>query len=365
MLREIALLSLSSFLVSSLPGGAQGTPGPAAPSARPPSFQGEVDVALATLAVRVLDSSGQPVPGLKPEDFRVRVGEKEIPIAAVDWAGEDPATAAAPAAPTNAGRPADPAPAADSAPRASRLMVLFVQADFQSARARGQLSMRSFTREILDRLPAGDPVAVVSFDSHLKLRQDFSLDRAATSAALDQAILMGTPPRIEPAGPYSLARSLDAGAALQAASPERALEVTARALEPLPGEKTMVFLGFGFGHMDHEMDLLDVKKTPDYEPAVRALRKAHVAVFALDVTQADGHSLEGGLRGVAETTGGLYVKTYQPGLQTRTLAQAVSGYYVLNFDRSQLLSGRGQVQVELRDRRRGTVLARPEWVSAK
>ena len=169
MRHKIALLSLGFFLVSTLPGAAQGAPGPQAPSARPPSFQGEVNVALATLAVRVLDPSGQPVPGLKPEDFRVRVGETEIPIAAVDWAGEDPATAAAPAAPASSGRPAGPAPEADAAPRASRLMVLFVQADFQSARARGQLSMRPFTREILDRLPAGDPVAVVSFDSHLKL----------------------------------------------------------------------------------------------------------------------------------------------------------------------------------------------------
>ena len=353
MFREVAH-PLLSFLLCGLPAAAQ------TPPSHPPAFQSEVDVALSTLAVRVLDPAGKPVPGLKPEDFRVRVGEKEIPIVAVDWAGEEPSAASTAAAPAAAGRPA-----AGSIPRSSRLVVLFVQADLQSARARGQLSMRSFTREILDQLPAGDRVAVVSFDSHLKLRQDFSLDRAATSAALDQAMLMGNPPRIEPAGPDSLARSLDAGAALRAASPERALEVTARALEPLPGEKTMVYLGFGFGRMSYDSDLMDVKKTPDYEPAVRALRKAHVAVFALDVTRAEGHSLEAGLRGVAESTGGLYVKTFQPGLQTRTLAQAVSDYYVLNFDRSQLLSGRGKVQIELRDRRRGTVLARPESVSAQ
>ena len=110
--------------------------------------------------------------------------------------------------------------------------------------------------------------SVVSFDSHLKLRADFSLDRTATREALDAAWKPGPEPRLdrrrqpEP----SLARHLDRSAASRAASPERALEVVARALEALPGEKLVVYLGFGFGHYSST----GVTMTAEYDDAVRA-----------------------------------------------------------------------------------------------
>ena len=63
----------------------------------------------------------------------------------------------------------------------------------------------------------------------------------------------------------------------------------------------------------------------------------------------------------------LYLKTFRlPGLATRTLSQAISGYYVLTLDRSQLGAQPARkiqkLAIELRDARRGTVLARPAWV---
>ncbi len=206
-------------------------------------------------------------------------------------------------------------------------------------------------------------MAVVSYDSHLKLRQDFTRDRAATHAAVDAAMLWGDPPQIEPGGADSLSGHFDFAAAFQAASPERALEVAAQALEPLAGEKTMIFLGWGLGRFGGG----GARMTPAFYPAVRALRRAHAAVFVLDVTSADSHSLETGLEAVAEATGGLYLKTFRlPALATRTLSQAISGYYVLTLDRSQLGAQPAakitKLAIELRDSRRGTVLARPAWV---
>ncbi len=309
--------------------------------------------------VRAVDTWGRPIPDLRPEDFRVRAGKAEIPVAAVDWiSGDEPAP---PAASPETGAATSPEAGKEMvpAPRPGRLVVFFVQADLNPTRISGQLRTRLHTRELLDTLPADDRVAVVSYDSHLKLRQDFTRDRGASWAALDEAMLWGDEPELAADDPGSLAGHFDFAAARQAASPERALEITARALEPFPGEKTMIFLGWGLGRFGS----FGTQMTPGYLPAVRALGAARASVFVLDVTSADSHSLEAGLEGIAEATGGLYLKTFRlPGLATRTLAQAISGYYVLTLDRAQLAekgTQGGQIQIELRDGKRGTVLARP------
>lgn len=321
-----------------------------------PTFTEEIDVSLVPVVVRVIDTWGRPILGLKPEDFRVRVGKKEIPVVALDWIGEGepPVPTAEPIPPI----PIDEA-AAEAAtplpPAPPRLVVFFVQADLTPSRISGQLRLRPFTRELLATLQPQDRVAVVSFDSHLKLWQDFTADRVATHAAIDQAMLFSHETPVAPGDPVSLADHYDRAAARDAASPERALEIMAKALGVLPGEKTVIFLGWGLGSFDR----LGVHMTPSYKPAVRALRRAHASVFVLDVTSADSHSLATGLEGIAEATGGLYLDTFRlPGLATKVLAQAISGHYVLTLDRSLLPDEPGDLRIDLRDKR-GTVLARP------
>jgi VWFA-related protein len=326
--------------------------GTAAQGAPPRQFEAAIDVSLSTVVVRVVDTWGQPVLDLNPKDFRVRVGTVEVPVVAVDWtSGDEPA----PVAPAPVEGLATTAAAAPSHPP-GRLMVFFVQADLNPTRISGQLRLRPHTRELLATLHPDDRIAVVSYDSHLKLRQDFTRDRDAAYAAMDEAMLWGEERRIAPDGPDSLAGHFDFAAARAAASPERALEVTARALAPLPGEKTLIYLGWGLGRFGGD----GVRMTPAYAPAVRALGAARASVFVLDVTSADSHSLEVGLQAIADATGGVYLKTFRlPGLATRTLAKAIAGYYVLTLDRSQLpAKGTGEFQIELRDKR-GTVVARP------
>jgi hypothetical protein len=233
-------------------------------------------------------------------------------------------------------------------------VVIFVQADLNPTRISGQLRLRRYTRELLETLHPEDRVAVVSFDSHLKLWQDFARDREATHAAIDQAMFYSHEVEVPPSGPVSVVRHFDFAAAREAASPERALELTARALEPLRGEKTVIFLGWGLGRYGAN----GVRMTPDYKPAVKALGAARASVFVLDVTSADYHSLEVGLEGVAAATGGLYFKTFRlPELATDTLARAISGYYVLTLDGGSVAGDEGRVRIELREKN-GTVLAR-------
>ncbi len=352
MFRGAACLAVGGLLLcGSALGAADRGSVPAQENPPEKTFEGAIDVALSTMVIRVVDSWGQPILGLKPEDLRVRVGKKEVPVVALDWISADDVQVIR----TQQPEEDSTAVSLEPLPAPGRLVVIFVQADLNPTRISGQLRLRRYTRELLGTLHAHDRVAVVSFDSHLKLWQDFAQDMDATHEAIDQAMFYSKEPEIAVSEPVSLARHFDFAAAREAASPERALELMARALEPLPGEKTVIFLGWGIGRFGST----GVRMTPDYRPAVKALSDAHASVFVLDVTSADYHSLEVGLEGVAEATGGVYFKTFRlPGLATKTLARTISGYYVLTLDRGALEDKDGQVRVDLRQRN-GTVLARP------
>lgn len=348
MFREAAALGLTGFLLLAAAGASQSQE----PQAPQESFADEISISLVEMVVRVVDTWGRPILDLKPEDFRVHVGKEEVPVAGLEWisAADGEIPAAVSEAPDG-----EDQEVAVALPRQGRLVVFFVQADLNPTRISGQLRMRSRTRELLDTLHAGDRVAVVSYDSHLKMWQDFTRDRAAVHTVLDEAMLYSPEREIAPAGDPSLARGFDFAAAKKAASAERALELTARAMEPLPGEKIMIYLGWGLGRFGDG----GVQMTPSYGPAVKALRDARASVFVLDVTSADYHSLEVGLEQVAADTGGMYLKTFRlPNLATEVLSKAISGYYVLTLDRDQMPADEGRIQVELRQKR-GTVLARP------
>jgi VWFA-related protein len=355
-MRTWPVVLLSVLLAALSPGARPTSAEPPAPSTSPAGLTGfgeEITVALSTVTVRVVDSLGNPITGLGPGDFRVRIGKREVPVAAVDWlSAEEERTVPALSLLTAGAGPMEP-----TRPT-GHLLLFFVQADLNPTRVSGQLRLRPYTRELLDRLHPNDRIAVVSYDSHLKLWQDFTRDRDAVYAALDRAMLWtqeGEPETVSEGGEASLVPGFDVTAARRAASPEKALEVTARALATLPGEKSIVYLGWGLGRYTSS----GVQMTPAYAPAVRALTAAHASVFVLDVTSADFHSLEVGLQGVAAATGGTYAKTnVLPGLATDALTHTLSGYYVLTLDRSGLEGKKGAVRIDLRDKQ-GTILARP------
>lgn len=319
-------------------------------------FDDEITVALDTIVVRVVDGDGRPILGLTPEDFRLRVHGREIPVTAVDWVSSqsEAEPAKAEAAEFESWKPAEPA-----AWPAGKLIVFFVQADLNPTRISGQLRLRPYTRELVASFAPSDRVAVVSFDSHLKLWLDFTTDREALLAAIDRAMVYTPEGEVAPSPGPSLAEAFDFAEALRVATPERALEMTAKALTLLPGEKTMIYLGWGLGRFGFG----GVRMTPDFAPAVRALSKARVSVFVLDVTSADSHSLEVGLEGVAAATGGTYASTFRlPGLATHRLARSISGWYVLTVDRDDLAGYKpGEATIELRNRK-GEVIARPVFL---
>jgi VWFA-related protein len=323
------------------------TPAPPPPAA-PLHVREHVEVPRVVLDVRVVDSRGEPILGLAKDDFRVLLDGEEARVESVEWvAGTAPyAEGLSPAEAAKAGGPVAPE---------GRLIVYFFQADFAAVRLNGLMGLKARAIQLLDTLTPGDRVAVVSFDSHLKLRQDFTDDRAKLTRAIHDAILFGREPEIAP-GPFpSLARSWDLAAAKRAAEPETGLLVTARALEALPGAKSLVFFGWGLGHLARPWVIMG----RDYDAARQALQKARVSVFAIDVTDADYHDLEFGLEQVAADTGGFYAKTNLfPGQAITRLEGAMAGRYVVVVVKPELPRGAHAIQVEL-TRARGTVLVKP------
>jgi VWFA-related protein len=343
---------------------------------REEAFQSEMTVAVAPIIARVYDPTGKPLLGLEPKDFVVRVGKsrKEIPLLAVDWVQdgeplpeeapvETPETPEAPEEPveTVAEILAGPSPSLELMRKMGtppgKWVLFFVQGDLEPVRIKGHLALLMRVEKLLDTVGKHDRMALVSFDSKLRLRLDWTHDREAVREALRLAVRTGGDFSFPGDGSQkvSLADALgpDVG---DAVNPEQALEKVADALKTLPGQKAVLFLGWGLGRATPQ----GMWYTQTFVRAANKLNEAQASVFVLDITHDDFHTLAAGLYSMAASTGGTYNATYKfPDRALKLLAQALSGYYVLTVDADDLPKDGRQLRIELRNSYRGTVRARP------
>jgi len=314
-----------------------------------PRFHERVDVARVVVDARVVDDRGNPILGLSADDFAVKINRKICRVETAAWIGEHDTTVSAPVA--------SPAASAEgssgSAGPIGRLVVFLFQKDLDPSRIAGLMRMLMRSRDFLGTLTPADRVAVLSFDSHLKVWTDFTNDRDELTRILQHGVLLDRPPLAPRRSEPSIVDRLDPEQANHAYGMERALLLIGRALESLPGSKSIVLVGHGFGHYTPDGVFMEA----DYEPARRALVAARASVFSLDVTDADYHSLEAGLQMVSEETGGFYARTHIfPGQAMRRLSGALAGYYVLFVEAPDDIRGEHDVEVKL-SRGKGTVLA--------
>jgi len=268
----------------------------------------------------VTDGHGDPIPDLQPSDFAVKADGRALEVESAEFVAAGASEGPAPSAQEPEGDSASVPPAYPP----GRLIVIFVEGDIGRLRTKGLMRVRQESFRLLDRLLPTDRVAVVRFVSHLTVLADFTNDRAV----LDEALRLGlgsSRDRDVRVSPYpSLAANLDFVEARRAAHVERALELVALALAPIPGAKAVVFEGWGFfaNGAPVEGDL--------YERALAALMRARANVFMLDTSDADWHSLETTLQIASEVTGGTYAKTNLfAGLAVERIARALAGRYVL------------------------------------
>jgi VWFA-related protein len=304
---------------------------------------------------RILDNHGRELRGLRPEDLRVEIDGRPSRLESVEWISE----AATRGDPAPLESVEGEAPGSSRAQAPGRLVVFLFQKDFfEPGRLKGLVHMKEYAADFARRLTPRDRAAVLTFDSHLRLHLDFTSDRTRLEESLKHALLRDEPAEVAAGESPSLGELLDQDAARRAATPEKGLEVLGRALERLPGAKSLVFFCWGLGHLQGGNFQMD----PDYDSARGALERSRTAVFALDVSNADFHSLELGLQQVATDTGGFYARTHDsPLLAMDRLSGALSGHYVLALERPPGSRGSHRIAVDL-VARKGTVLARSTYV---
>ena len=319
---------------------------------RPGSYREQARVERVVLDAYVTDRYGDPIPDLGPVDFRVRVDGRYVELESAEWIPAD-----LPELPIGEALSAAPADRPISIAAPGRLIVFFFQTDFETSRLVGLVRMGLQARRFLEDLLPTDRVAVVSYDSHLKLRQDFTSDHRKVREALFQSIRTGEQAPIETADSPSIAEHFDFTAARDAATPERGLFVLARALAPIPGGKTMLFFGWGLGTVGG-MTGPNLAERRDFGSALRALAAARTNIFTLDVTDADSHSLEVHLQNLSDLTGGIYQKTHIfPNLAMDRVRRAIAGRYVLVFKKPEGPPGQHTIEVKLAGRK-GEINAR-------
>jgi VWFA-related protein len=288
-----------------------------------PRFAERVEVRRLLIDVRVVSDRGEPVLGLQPEDFRVRIGGTPARVESAQWVvgglDAEPPVGFIEGVVSGSSR-------AEAPPRGGRLIVLLFQKSLERSRIVGLMRMLIETRGFLDTFTASDRVAVLSFDSTLRIWLDFTADLERVRRVLKHGILFERPPAVQQSPFPSLVARLDPARAGRVYSIERALRLLGEALEPLPGAKSIVLIGHGFGRLGPS----GVTMENEYELAREALQLARASLFCLDVTDADYHTLEAGLQVAAEDTGGFYARTHVfTQLAMDRLAGALAGYYVL------------------------------------
>jgi VWFA-related protein len=310
-----------------------------------PRFDERVRVDRIVVDARALDDRGDPIVGLAADDFKVRIDGRPRRVESAMWVGGQSPQGDAPTLTSL------PAPPDDGAP--GRLVIFLFQKDLEPGRIVGLMQMLFKSRDFLATLRSSDRVAVLSFDAHLKVWTDFTNDHARLDRVLAHGILFERPAPVEASPTPSLVERLGQEKARRTYGIERALELIGHALEPLPGSKSLVLIGHGFGRLT----LGGVRMENDYDNARRALVAARTSVFSLDVTNADYHSLEAGLELVAEQTGGFYARTHIfPDQAMRRLSGALAGYYVLFVETEESRRRVHDIEVTL-TRRKGRVLA--------
>ncbi len=289
-------------------------------------FGTRVEVRRLFSDVRVVTHDGEPILGLAPEDFVVSVDGQRVEVEAADWI-PDGVIIESMVDSGVADDPIKPTAPVKRQPR-KRLIVMLFQKDFQLARLRGFFRVSDPATEFAKGLGDDDLVAVAVFGSHLQLHCDFTTQRYGLEDVLSVPEIFSDKNAQKTIPGYSLADHLDLDRARRADNLSEALDVLGDALGVMDGPKTIVLFGWGIGRFMGKMGVIAMDR--EYEDALRKLNEAQVTVFALDITDADYHSLEEGLMKLTQDTGGLYIKTHLfPETAIRKLSRMLTGHYQL------------------------------------
>jgi len=317
-------------------------------------FQGKVDVNEVLLDVLVTDAKGNVIVGLDKNDFVVKENGKPVALTGVTFYSNRRLLESSPTL-------AKQGVSVDQAPD-DRYFVLFFADQKDTAQEAPQLLSQQMeaakrARGWVDaELLPNDWVAVVSYDTRLKVQQDFTHDRRALVAAIGDA-MQGKDPegnfpsRIQNGKGPSLLAGLPKGDELRDKTPNvyEAMQQIARSSGNIRGRKNLLLFTYGLPGRENTFG----SYVPDeryFNPTVRMLNNNNVAVYSLDLTPpAVEHTLSNSLNLLSKDTGGRYffnVTNFSTPLDQ--VAKENNGYYLLSYESNQPAGKRGFQEVEVK-----------------
>ena len=294
-------------------------------------YDESITVARYILMARVIDSRGAAVRDLSAGEFTVDIGGQRAEVESIEWIAP-----------------------AESAERDGRLIVFFIATDFarNAPRVAGQLRFNAIADEILGFFGPNDRAAVFSYDSHLKLRTDFTGDRAVVATAIRDSI--GSD-RVPLRGDV-LAPHLDEQAMRNVVSMEAAMLLAAEAMNAIDGERILIMAGYGLGKRQSRRVVLE----PEWHTAMALLQRMRAPVITLNT--GIGGELSLGLVATSKITSGVYAFTQSfPQQSVQRVAGMLAGHYELVTKLSKPIE-QGRQAVDIRVTRRDLKVLSPPIV---
>jgi len=316
-------------------------------------FEGKVTVNEVLMDVLVTDAKGNVIVGLDKDDFRVKEGGKPVELTGVTFYSNRRLVQASPQLEAKGVR-------VEQIPE-DRYFVLFFddQKDTVGDAPRllsQQLEAAKRAKGWVDgEILPNDWVAVVSYDNRLKVQQDFTHDRAALVAAIDDAMKGreregNYPSRVNQNGGPSLFAALPKGDELREKTPNiyEAIQVLSRAAGNVRARKNLLVFTYGFpGNVDTFGSFVPDKRY--FDPTVRTLNTNNVAAYTIDLTPpGTEHTLSDAMNKMAFDTGGRYffnVANFSTAFDQ--ISHENNGYYLLSYSSERAAGKAGFQEVKI------------------
>jgi VWFA-related protein len=199
---------------------------------------------------------------------------------------------------------------------------------------------------------------VVGHDVRLKIYSDFSNDRKTILRGLDDAMLFGrglTSPSGAPATGPSILRNIDFTHMINNTNTQyEALELLADALRPIRARKDLVLFSPGIVAPDEDVrGEMIVSTSRFYDPAIRALNRANVTIYGINLWDASANPPEyvhQNLSRLSMETNGDYYRFHTSFIAPlKQIEKRTVGYYMISYHPQKPKRGYQPVEVTLKN----------------
>jgi VWFA-related protein len=310
-------------------------------------FKAKVDVNLVLLDATVTDNRGNQILGLAKDDFIVRENGVAQNLDSVEYFTSRKLLDAA---------EKNAAFKVERVHDERYLVFFFDKPELSAASDPTRIARHELAQFIDDRMHPEDRIAVVGHDVRLKVYTDFTADRKTVLRALDEVTKYGRGLMSASDGPASgasILRNIDLDRMMnRSGTVYEALQTLGDALRPLRARKDMVLFSAGIVAPDEDVrGQMVVNTSRYYQPAVDALNRSNVAVYAINLNDAGINVPEyvhQNLSRLATDTNGDYFRFHTSFVTPlKQIEKRTVGYYLISYYSQKPKGNRGFQPVEV------------------